>query len=489
MNFYPDYDILYKMKENYDLLPIMYEEMADMITPVQLLNRLRESGPCFLLESAESGETFGRYSFIGIKPDLSIKVKSGRLWIDEQGTVNEKPVSNPLSEIKKVLSRRTSPVINGFPAFTGGLVGYFGYDTVRYVETTVNNPPPDDTNQYDLQLLGFNDVIVIDHLKHKLIIISNINAKGDFEKNYKEACSRIQELLKKTKLDFSPAHSARRCHPVTSTLISKERYMQNVERAVNYIKEGEIFQVVPSQRFCVEDAPDPFNVYRVLRAENPSPYMYFLQLDDCYVAGTSPEKLVSVDKGVVTNHPIAGTIRRGCDDEEDKQLMEKLLSDPKERAEHTMLVDLGRNDLGKICRFGSVKVEELMKIEKYSRLMHIVSTVTGRLEDDKDCVDALAAVLPAGTLSGAPKVRAMQIIDELETARRGLYGGAIGYIGYNGIMDTCIAIRTALFKDGKAYVQSGGGVVADSIPEKEYAELSTKASAVLSAIETAAEMQ
>lgn len=367
-------------------------------------------------------------------------------------------------------------------------MGFFAYDVIRYFEKTLKNPPKDDLNLPDADLHLFEKIVAYDHLSNKAVIILNINADDDIKNKYEECekeSERIVEILK----NYTPKIKTQKNNDVeiqVKSNITKEQYCNNVLKGIEYIKEGDIFQFVPSQRFEIDNPPDSFDVYRMLRSTNPSPYLYYFKHNDYAVAGASPEMLVNVENRTVLNRPIAGTIKRGETQEEDLQNEKKLLSDPKELAEHTMLVDLGRNDVGKVSEFGSVDVTDFMVVEKYSKVMHIVSNVKGTLRKDKKPLDALMAVLPAGTLSGAPKVRAMEIIDELETTKRGLYGGTVGYLAFDGSIDTCIAIRTVLFKNNKAYVQAGGGVVADSIPENEYMESVNKSMAVINAIKEAA---
>jgi anthranilate synthase component 1 len=362
---------------------------------------------------------------------------------------------------------------------------------IRYFEKTLVNVPNDDLGMPDADLFFFDKLVAYDHLSNKAVIIQNICAGDDPDEKYAECEKTAKEIIGHLRSYVPKQRGYKDEEPAKIEVrsnITKEQYMKNVEIAKEYIRNGDIFQVVPSQRFEVSNPPDSFDVYRMLRTTNPSPYLFYFKSNDYAYAGASPEMLVSVNGGKVVNRPIAGTIKRGATDAEDAKNEQKLINDPKERAEHTMLVDLGRNDLGKISKFGTVKVTDLMVIERYSKVMHIVSNVVGELADDKKPLDALMAVLPAGTLSGAPKVRAMEIIDELETTKRGLYGGTVGYLAFDGSIDTCIAIRTVLFRNGKAYVQAGGGVVADSIPENEYMESVNKSMAVVNAIKEAAKL-
>ena len=369
-------------------------------------------------------------------------------------------------------------------------MGYFAYDMVRYFEKTLTNVPADDLDMPDADLFMFEKLVAYDHLSNKAVIILNINSDDDVAEKY-AACEQTALDIVVALKSYQPEQKRRKPMPEDFEVrsnISKEQYLANVEKSKEYIMDGDIFQIVPSQRFEIDSPPDSFDVYRMLRSTNPSPYLFYFKHKDYAFAGASPEMLVSVENGTVVTRPIAGTIRRGETHDEDIANEQQLLSDPKERAEHTMLVDLGRNDIGKVSEFGTVEVTDLMVIERYSRVMHIVSNVKGKLKEGKKPLDALMAVLPAGTLSGAPKVRAMEIIDELETTKRCLYGGTVGYLAFDGSLDTCIAIRTVLFRNGKAYIQAGGGVVADSVPEKEYEESCTKASAVINAVKEAARL-
>jgi len=489
MKVYPDYDTVAGYAREYCRVPVMTETIADMVTPVNVfLNIKQRNKHCFLLESAENERQFGRYSFIGCEAKTVITYTNGVLSVTEGDHTRNITVSEPFSYINEIIKNNSSPVMPMMPKFTGGLTGYFSYDTVRLLEPVVKNIPDDDIKVPDIQLMDCGRIIVFDHLRHKVLIITHVSANGDLKENYDMAIERLEET-RNFILHMPPAVNIGNDAKFTAnTLIAREDYMNIVTKAKEYIYNGDIFQVVLSQRFDIDNPPDAFLVYRVLRADEPSPYMYYFSFDTCQVAGSSPEKLVSVENGLVTTNPIAGTIRRGKTETEDKELENRLTNDEKERAEHIMLVDLSRNDLGRICEFGTVAVDRLMEVGRFSKLMHIISQVTGTLKQDYNLTDVLRATLPAGTLSGAPKIRAMQIIDELETKKRGLYGGAIGYIGYNGVMDTCIAIRTAIFANDKAYIQAGAGIVADSSPEAEYEEARTKAAALIAAFEKAGEL-
>lgn len=487
---YPKIDKVNELLKDYKTVPVFYELLMDAYTPIQLFNCLHEAyDDCFILESVDNKNQWGRYSYIGIDPKAEYVLKDHIITVREKGKDTKTiKVDNFIEFFSDIIEAHKSPRFNNYPKLTGGLMGFFAYDVIRYFEKTLKNPPKDDLNLPDADLHLFEKIVAYDHLSNKAVIILNINADDDIKNKYEECekeSERIVEILK----NYTPKIKTQKNNDVeiqVKSNITKEQYCNNVLKGIEYIKEGDIFQFVPSQRFEIDNPPDSFDVYRMLRSTNPSPYLYYFKHNDYAVAGASPEMLVNVENRTVLNRPIAGTIKRGETQEEDLQNEKKLLSDPKELAEHIMLVDLGRNDVGKVSEFGSVDVTDFMVVEKYSKVMHIVSNVKGTLRKDKNPLDALMAVLPAGTLSGAPKVRAMEIIDELETTKRGLYGGTVGYLAFDGSIDTCIAIRTVLFKNNKAYVQAGGGVVADSIPENEYMESVNKSMAVINAIKEAA---
>ncbi len=470
-------------------IPVIYEKLCDGVTPVRIFEILSKNADnAFILESVSNDRQWQRYSFIGINPraELAVKNKKGRFTAN--GEVREFEIGDISAFFKNLMKNYNSPVTKNGPGLTGGFVGYFGYDTIRYIESRLNNPPKDDLNIPDINLFLYEELVAFDHLSNKVLYIGNIT-RGDEASKYSLVEAKAEKIIRAIEEYVPERKPVREIRPIkVSSNISKEQYLKNVEISKEYIKNGDIFQIVPSQRFEVETVADPYDVYRMLRSTNPSPYLYFFKHPDYLIAGASPEKLLSVTDGICMTKPIAGTIRRGTTPETDLLNERRLISDPKERAEHTMLLDLGRNDIGKVSKFGSVYVENFMHIERYSRIMHIVSDVYGELRDDKTAIDALMSVLPAGTLSGAPKIRAMEIIDELETTQRGLYGGTVGYIAFDGNLDTCIAIRTVLFRNGKAYVQAGGGVVADSVPENEYQESKNKAYAMIRAIEMANEI-
>ena len=493
INFDQEADMLYptlnkveELLKEYQMVPVFYEVLADYMTPIRMFQALRKEGtPCFMLESVENKDQWGRYSFIGINPKSEIKISGKELEVD--GVKQEEEFK--MSYLSDLIKKYKSPVMEDYPKLTGGLIGYFGYDMIRQVEKKLTNVPENDLKMPECHLCMYDEIIAFDHLANKAVIIQNIHKGDNIKQKYEELEDKAELILHKmerpvslSKDRFTPVKTE-----VTSNL-TKEQYEANVKKAKEYIKDGDIFQVVLSQRFEVETDVDPFDVYRCLRTLNPSPYLYVFDFIDYQVVGASPEKLVSVLNGIVATKPIAGTVPRGKTKEEDDMLVRQLVNDPKERAEHTMLVDLGRNDVGKVSKFGTVEVKNFMTVEKYSKVTHLVSDVQGELRDDENPINALMSVLPAGTLSGAPKVRAMEIIDELENKKRGVYGGTVGYLGFDGNIDTCIAIRTVVFKDGKGYVQAGAGIVNDSVPEKEFMETKNKALAVVNAVKEAARL-
>lgn len=439
---------------------------------------------CFLLESVEDTKRWGRYSFLGYDPTMEITCSRGHLRIRGEQDIEEE-TKHPGEAIRRILKEHKSPQLPGMPTFTGGLVGYFSYDYIRYGEEKLNFPKVEEEFQ-DVDLMLFDQVIAFDNLKQKLFLIAGVST-ADPKASYEHALEKIQEmetLLKKgTPKEMEPFRKLSELKPV----FSREAYCAMVEKAKHYIYEGDIFQVVLSNPLKANAKGSLFDVYRVLRTTNPSPYMFYFTSDNIEIAGASPETLVKLQDGVLHTFPLAGTRRRGLTDEEDRRLEEELLADEKERAEHNMLVDLGRNDIGKVSRLGTVKVEKYMSIERFSHVMHIGSTVAGEIREDKDALDAMDSILPAGTLSGAPKIRACEIIQELEGGRRGVYGGALGYLDFSGNMDTCIAIRLIYKKNGQICIRSGAGIVADSVPEKEFEECINKAKAVVRAAEMAEE--
>lgn len=470
-----------ELAEGYRVVPISKEIMADIRTPMQVLRILKGvSHHCYMLESVENQEKWGRYTFLGYDPKMEITCTNGKMTI-RHGKEEICEVEHPGEHIKEILQEYTSPKVEGLPTFTGGLVGYFSYDYIKYSEPKLNLDADDQEGFKDVDLMLFDKVIAFDNYHQKIFVIAN--AKTDhLEEEYQRCMDEIDEIigliLKGTPIDVVLGKITSDFRP----LFSEEEYCKMVEKAKHYIYEGDIFQVVLSNRLEADYEGSLLNAYRLLRTINPSPYMFYFSSDDMEVAGASPETLVKLEDGTLHTFPLAGTRPRGADKEEDERLERELLADEKERSEHNMLVDLGRNDLGKISKFGSVEVEDYMEILRYSHVMHIGSTVKGEIREDKCSLDAVDAVLPAGTLSGAPKIRAMEIINELENNKRGIYGGAIGYVDFTGNLDTCIAIRTAYKKNGKVFVRSGAGIVADSIPENEYRECINKAKAVMNAV-------
>lgn len=475
-----------KISKGFHIIPISREIMSDIKTPIQVLRILKNvSSHCYMLESVENQEKWGRYTFLGFDPIMEITCINGILKIKNKSeTIKE--TKHPGEEIKKILSEYTSPKIEGMPSFTGGLVGYFSYDYVKYSEPYLHLDAEDEEDFRDVDLMLFDKVIAFDNLRQKIIVIVNARTE-QLKEEYERAVEEIDKIITFIKTGEPAAVVPGKITSNFRNLFQEEEYCRMVEKAKHYIYEGDIFQVVLSNRLEADFEGSLLNAYRSLRTTNPSPYMFYFSSDDIEVAGASPETLVKLENGTLHTFPLAGTRPRGTDSEEDKALEKELLADEKELAEHNMLVDLGRNDLGKISQFGTVQVEKYMSVEKYSHVMHIGSTVRGEINSSKSAVDAVDAVLPAGTLSGAPKIRAMQIINELENNKRGIYGGAIGYIDFTGNLDTCIAIRIAFKKNGKVFVRSGAGIVADSIPKKEYQECINKAKAVMNALKAGEE--
>ncbi|MBI3973267.1 MAG: anthranilate synthase component I [Chloroflexi bacterium] len=502
---YPTIDAARELSRRGNLIPVYRELLADMETPVSVYRKIARGPYSFLLESVEGGERLARYSFLGTEPQLTVTLHQGVAEVRRAGgAASQHPFEDPLDFVRELLAPYIPVPLPDLPRFQGGLVGYLAYECVRYFEN-LPSPERDDLGLPDAVLMLADTLVVFDHVRHRMRILSHADLRahdGDVDAAYAAAVGRIDALVERT--HKGPGDARVRTAPtpqringrlgkevapgITSTF-TKAEYEDAVRRAVEYTRAGDIIQVVPSQRLSRPVAAQPFSVYRALRAVNPSPYMYFLHLEDTYVVGASPEMLVQVEDGVVRTRPIAGTRPRGRSDDEDAALARELLADEKERAEHIMLVDLGRNDLGRVCRPGTVRVSTLMDVEKYSHVMHIVSEVEGRLRDDCDAYDALRSCFPAGTVSGAPKIRAMEIIAELEPAKRGTYAGAVGYFSYDGNLDTAITIRTMVIKDGVAHVQAGGGVVADSVPETEYQETLNKAAALIRALDVARDVE
>lgn len=474
----PKYDEIQNYLKDYSLIPICKEIYSDVITPISLLRRMETLDKnFFLLESVEGGEKWGRYSFLGYNPVLHVSCKDG-VVTQISGEIKMECDTDGMTTLRNLLEKYKSPRIKGLPTFTGGFVGYFAYEMIGYTEPKLNIKSSD-FDDYNLML--FDKIIAFDHLKQKIIVIANMKSKDGIQ-GYNGALLEIEKIIAMIN-DQTPLKKSTSMEDVKFKCnLTKEEYCEMVNKTKNYIKEGDIFQGVISRKFVADYKGSLLNAYRVLRTTNPSPYMYFLQSNDLQIAGASPETMVKLVDGNLTTFPVAGTRPRGKNNEEDIMLEKELLADEKELAEHNMLVDLARNDIGKISEYGSVYVKEYMKIHRFSKVMHIASTVCGTLRNDLGPCSAVEATLPAGTLSGAPKFRACEIIDELEPEARGVYGGAIGYIDLSGNLDVCIAIRTAVKKNDKVYVQAGAGIVADSIPENEYIECENKASAVIEAI-------
>jgi anthranilate synthase component 1 len=484
--YFPDFETFRSLACQGNLIPVYREILADMDTPVSAFKKIDDGRFSFLLESIEGGEKWGRYSFLGSSPEVIIRSRGNVVeTLLADGSCRREETPDPLGFVRDHLARFTPVEVDGLPRFFGGAVGYLGYDMVRYFER-VSLEKPTEVNAYDSYFVITDTILIFDTVRQKIKVVSNAHLEGGTspETAYQEAQAKIDAIIRKMKMPVqpstSPAASAR-----TSFVsnVSREAFEQSVVRAKEYVKAGDVIQVVLSQRFSADLTVDPLDIYRVLRTLNPSPYMFFLRLDDTLVVGASPEVMVRKEGERAELRPIAGTRPRGATRDKDEDFARELLEDPKERAEHVMLVDLGRNDLGRVCRTGSVRVSELMVVERYSHVMHIVSNVQGELEADKDAFDVLRATFPAGTLSGAPKVRAMEIIEELEPVRREIYGGAVGYFSFSGNMDMAIAIRTLIVKDGRIHLQAGAGIVADSDPAAEYQETVNKARAVVKAIE------
>lgn len=482
----PDFNTVKNLANGFGLVPISKEVLADTETPVSAYLKIRSRAPySFLFESVVGGEKIGRYSFLGVAPFLIFRSRGRQIAIEDVKAGTKRTFNgDPIAELRKLLAKYKAADVEGMPRFTGGAVGYVSYDAVRLMER-IPESVEDDLNLDDVLLLFFDTLLVFDNVRHKIQLIANVHTRGDLKANYQDAVLRLNNLadaLHQT-VDVSLESGSSSCEVTSNT--SKARYEEVVNLCKEYIVAGDIFQVVPSQRFAMDVTVDSLSIYRALRTVNPSPYMFHVNLGDHQLVGASPELLVRVEDGEVQVRPIAGTRWRGKTEAEDLALGEELLADEKERAEHIMLVDLGRNDVGRVSKYDTVRVTEQMVIERYSHVMHIVSNVRGELKDDVDALDALFACYPAGTVSGAPKIRAMEVIDEMESTRRGPYAGAVGYIDFSGNMDTCIAIRTLVIKNGKAYAQAGGGVVFDSVPEREYEETVNKATALFRAVEIA----
>ena len=486
MNILPELKKVREIAEQkeYDVLPVSCEILSDICTPIEAMKILKNvSTHCYMLESALADEKWGRYTFLGFDPKMEITCVDGEM---KAGSIRLK-TDDPSGYLRQILSEYRSPRFDYLPSFTGGLVGYFSYDYLGYSESAVRTEAEDTEAFKDVDVMLFDKVIAFDHFRQKIILMVNMPLK-DVEVSYNRAVLELKRLVDLLRNGEKKNEPDGRLLGKVTPLFEKEAFCAMVEKAKQHIREGDIFQIVLSNRLSAPFEGSLLNTYRVLRTINPSPYMFYFSGTDVEVAGASPETLVKLEDGVLHTFPLAGTRPRGRSDEEDRALEEELLSDEKELAEHNMLVDLGRNDLGKISRFGTVQVEKFHSVEHFSHVMHIGSTVRGEIREGKDALDAIEAVLPAGTLSGAPKIRACQLIGELENNKRGIYGGAIGYIDFTGNMDTCIAIRIAYKKNGRVFVRSGAGIVADSVPEKEFEECLNKARASLKALELAQEV-
>lgn len=486
---YPEMDEVKKIAVcgNYKRIPVCREILSDSYTPIEVMRRLREVSPqVYLLESAGQSENWGRYTFLGYEPSLEITCRDGNVTIKQteafgKKLVEQKKVSHPGQVIREIIAKYKTPVMENMPSFTGGLVGYFSYDYIKYSEPKLDLSADGEDEFNDMDLMLFDQVIAFDNFKQKIYLIAGVYTE-DIESSYKDAEKKIKEMEQiiryGDKRIFQPLELQTEIKPQFNI----DEYADMVKRAKHYIHEGDIFQVVLSNPLRARATGSLFDTYRILRSSNPSPYMFYFSSDDIEIAGASPETLVKVVNGKASTFPLAGTRPRGRDEAEDRELEQELLADEKEQAEHNMLVDLGRNDMGKISEIGTVSVEDYMKIQRFSHVMHIGSTVVGKIRQDKDSVDAVDAILPAGTLSGAPKFRACQIIQELEHSKRGIYGGAIGYLDFSGNLDVCIAIRLVYKKNDSICIRSGAGIVSDSDPYKEAQECVNKAKAVVNAV-------
>ncbi|AEG59632.1 anthranilate synthase component I [Desulforamulus ruminis] len=497
--YQPSFEEYCRLSQEYNLIPVYREYLADTETPVSIYGKLSSGDPSFLLESVEEGTTLARYSFIGTDCFLNFRFHRGRAEFWGSG-MKAKLHGGPLEALRGLLSRYRTPRLAGLPRFTGGAAGYFGYDMIRHLEKLPNDKP-DPLGLPLCQLMFPGTVLVFDHIRRTLLIVANVPFAGNLEESYQEAVKKIDQVAGRiftpsaspaySTLPYSQPYAREKLNQVlaANSSMNRREFEEAVTRALDYIRAGDIFQVVLSQRFSLPFTGDPFDLYRRLRSINPSPYLTYFNFGDLVLVGASPEMLVRVEEGKVFTRPIAGTRPRGKDETEDDLLAAEMLADEKERAEHLMLVDLGRNDVGRVAVPGTVEVPQYMQVERYSHVMHLVSEAKGILEEGKDHLDALGACFPAGTVSGAPKIRAMEIIEELEPLHRGPYAGAVGYVDFAGNMDTAITIRTAVVHRGSAYFQSGAGIVADSDPAKEYEETLHKARAMATAVMAASQRE
>jgi anthranilate synthase component I len=491
MNFYPSWDEFKRRCRRGNLIPVYAELPADVETPVSAFLKVADRAPrAFLLESVEGGDQVGRYSFLGADPTEWVAIRGGVVEHHQAGQVRLLPHGgNPLAVLRQLLKRYRHVATPGLPPFHGGAVGYLSYDLARYFEK-LPSQNPDPLGLPDALLVFTENLLVFDHVQHVIKVVSNAHVTGDPARAYQRAVAAIRRLSRELRQPLPRAEGQPRPlrpAPQLRPNVTRAQFLAQVRKAKEYIRAGDIIQVQISRRLSAEVAAPPFSVYRALRTINPSPYMFYLRFPECELIGSSPELLLRKTGTLVATRPIAGTVRRGATPTEDQRLETRLLADPKERAEHIMLVDLGRNDLGRVCRFGTVRVPELMVVERYSHVMHIVSHVEGKLQAGQDQCDALQAAFPAGTVTGAPKIRAMEIIEELETERRGPYGGSVGYFDYSGDLDTGITIRTILYSRGTFYLQAAAGIVADSKPEREYRETENKMGALKRALELASQ--
>jgi anthranilate synthase component 1 len=487
--YFPDFESFQRLSSEADLVPVYRQLVSDTLTPVSAYCRIQQGGCAFLFESVVGGERIGRYSFLGADPFLQIDAFGNRIVVTRPEGIETRDVADPLQELEDLLAGYRAVHLPGLPRFCGGAVGYAGYDVIRYTEH-LPNAPHDDRGLPDLSFAFYDRMVIFDQINKTILVVAHARTKGDLRAAYDDACRRVDETCTRLQegaddLDLADIALAGDPDVGWTSNFSRDGFEEAVEKCKEYIRAGDIFQVVLSQRLAVETRVGALDVYRALRVVNPSPFMVLLRTPAVNLVASSPEIMVRVEDGTVTIRPLAGTRIRGSSDDEDRRLEQELLADPKERAEHVMLVDLARNDLGRVSRYGSVRLSDVMKVERYSHVMHITSNATGKLAEGKSALDALRAGLPAGTVSGAPKIRAMQIIDEFEPHRRGPYAGAIGYVDFTGNMDTCIALRTLVMKGQTAYIQAGAGIVADSVPSAEYQETLSKAKGLLKAIEVA----
>lgn len=486
----PDFTTFEELAVGHDLVPVYRQLVSDTLTPVSAFNRLDQDEFAFLFESVVGGEKIGRYSFLGTRPVFHVEAFGHRFEVTKNGEKTAQTVEDPLQELQRILDSFRAAPLPGLPRFCGGAVGYAGYDVVRYCEH-LPDAPEDDRGLPDLSFAFYETMVVFDHINKTVLVVAHADARSaDPTGEYTAACRRVDEIcsqLQSRSDDLEVVDIRVKGDPDRdwTSNFSQEEFERAVERCKGYIRAGDVFQVVLSQRLALDTSADPLSIYRSLRVVNPSPFMFLVRTPGVDLVGSSPEIMVRVEDGETTIRPLAGTRRRGQTSQEDSRLAEELLADPKERAEHVMLIDLARNDVGRVAQFGTVRLSDVMVVERYSHVMHITSNVTGQLQTDRSALDALQAGLPAGTVSGAPKVRAMEIIDELEPHRRGPYAGAVGYIDFTGNMDTCIALRTLVLQGNRAYIQAGAGIVADSQPDLEYHETLNKAQGLLRAIEVA----